>query len=83
MEKRTLGAAYQFYCGKDIENAHSAEADIVATYEVLKAQLDKYPEVENDIDFLSEYTQTGKNRKIDFIGRLALNENNEIIYMLL
>ncbi len=80
MEQRTLGAAYKFYCGKEIENAHSAKDDTVATYEVLKAQLDKYPEVENDIDFLCEYTQTGKNRKIDFVGRLALNENNEVVY---
>lgn len=80
MEQRTLGAAYKFYCDKEIENAHSAEADIIATYEVLKAQLDKYPEVENDINFLCEYTQTGKHKKIDFVGRLAVNEDDEIIY---
>jgi DNA polymerase-3 subunit epsilon len=80
MEQRTLGAAYQFYCGKEIINAHSAAADTRATYEVLKGQLDRYPEVENDMDFLFEFTQTGKNRKIDFVGRLAVNENNEVVY---
>lgn len=80
MEQRTLTAAYQFYCGKDIIDAHSAEADTRATYEVLKGQLDKYPEIENNIDFLFEFTQTGKNRKVDFVGRLALNENEELVY---
>lgn len=80
MEQRTLEAAYKFYCNKDLKNAHSAEADAVATYEVLKAQLDRYKEVENDINFLWEFTQTGKNKKIDFVGRLALNKKNEVIY---
>lgn len=80
MEQRTLSAAYKFYCQKEIENAHSAEADINATYEVLKAQLDKYPEIENNIDFLCDFTQNGKNKKIDFVGRLALNDDNEIVY---
>lgn len=80
MEQRTLSAAYKFYCQKEIENAHSAEADITATYEVLKAQLDKYEEVENDIDFLCDFSQNGKNKSIDFVGRLALNENGEMIY---
>lgn len=80
MEQRTLEAAYKFYCGKEIVNAHSAEADTRATYEVLKGQLDKYSEIENDMDFLFEFTQTGKNRKIDFVGRLAVNDDNEIIY---
>lgn len=80
MEQRTLEAAYRFYCDKEIVNAHSAEADTRATYEVLKAQIDRYPEVENDMDFLFEFTQTGKNRKIDFVGRLALNESGQLIY---
>ena len=48
MEKRTLSAAYKFYCNKSLENAHSAEADTLATYEVLKAQLDRYEDLEND-----------------------------------
>jgi len=80
MEQRTLGAAYKFYCQKEIENAHSAEADINATYDVLKAQLDKYSEIENDVNFLCDFTQNGKHKKIDFVGRLALNENDELIY---
>lgn len=51
-EKRSLEAAYQFYCNKTLENAHSAEADTVATYEVLLAQLGKYNELQNDVTFL-------------------------------
>lgn len=80
MEQRTLSAAYKFYCSKEIENAHSAEADIVATFEVLKAQLDKYADLKNDITYLSEFTSTDKAKKIDFVGRLALNEKGEICY---
>ena len=49
-EQRTLEAAYAFYCNKQLENAHSAEADAMATYEVLKSQLDRYPDLSNDID---------------------------------
>ena len=80
MEQRTLSAAYKFYCSKELNDAHSAEADAKATYEILKSQLDRYEEVENDMDFLQEFTLTGKNRKIDFVGRLAVNDKNEIIY---
>jgi DNA polymerase III subunit epsilon len=80
MEQRTLSAAYKFYCNCEMENAHSAEADIIATYEVLKAQLQRYPDIQNDMAFLSEFTQGTKNRKIDFVGRLALNDKNEVMY---
>lgn len=80
MEQRTLSAAYQFYCQKELSGAHSAEVDAKATYEILKAQIERYEEVQNDMDFLQEFTLTGKNRKIDFIGRLAVNEKEEIIY---
>jgi len=80
MEQRTLEAAYKFYCAKEIENAHSAEADTRATYEVLKSQLDRYEEVENDMDFLYEFTQQGKNRKVDFVGRLVVDETGEMFY---
>jgi DNA polymerase-3 subunit epsilon len=79
-EQRTLVAAYNFYCNKTIENAHSAEADIIATYEVLKAQLDKYPDLENDIEFLAEFSQHNKNKVLDFAGRLAENKEGEPIY---
>lgn len=90
MEQRTLVAAYKFYCGKDLENAHSAEADTFATYEVLKAQLDRYENVEfkdksgnvskpivNDINALSEFSEATKN--VDLIGFIIYNENGEEI----
>jgi len=72
MEQRTLGAAYKFYCKKDLEGAHGAEADARATYEVLKAQLDKYPELKNDVTFLSEFSM--HNRNVDFAGKMVYND---------
>ena len=77
MEQRTLAAAYKFYCDKDLENAHSAEADTNATYEVLKYQLDRYPELKNDIDFLSKFTT--QNNNADFAGRIIYNDKGEEI----
>lgn len=75
LEQRTLSAAYKFYCNKNLEDAHTAEADTRATYEVLKAQLDKYPDVlENDITFLSNYSSY--NRNVDFAGRIVFNDND-------
>ncbi len=59
-EGRDLKSAYKFYCKKELENAHSAEADVKATYEVLQSQLDRYPDIQNDMEFLHEYTSTGK-----------------------
>ena len=76
-EQRTLTAAYRFYCDKELEGAHGAEADITATYEVLKAQLDRYPDLQNDIDFLSEYS--AHNNNVDFAGRFIYNEKMEEI----
>lgn len=78
MEKRTLGAAYKFYCDKDLENAHSAEADTRATYDVLLSQLDRYPELENDVDFLNEFSSFNKNA--DFVGRIIYNDKNEEVF---
>ena len=75
MEQRTLSAAYKFYCGKSLENAHTASADTMATYEVLKAQLDKYPELENDVTFLSKFSSFSNN--VDFAGRMIYNENGQ------
>ena len=72
MEQRTLSAAYKFYCGKNLEDAHTAEADTRATYEVLKAQLDRYPDLKNDVAFLSEYSSF--NRNVDFAGRMVYND---------
>ena len=70
-EQRTLSAAYKFYCGKDLENAHSAEADTFATYEILKSQIEKYDDLENDIDFLSKFSKNGDF--VDYAGRVAYN----------
>lgn len=73
-EQRTLIAAYKFYCGKNLEEAHSANADTRATYEVLKAQLDHYPDLPNDVKGLSEYSSHSKN--VDFAGRLVYDDNH-------
>ncbi|MDX1446671.1 exonuclease domain-containing protein [Lishizhenia sp.] len=80
MEQRTLVAAYKFYCDKDLTNAHSAEADVIATYEVLKAQVARYENLENDIKFLSTFSKQGNNEVVDFAGRIAKNKEGEIIY---
>ncbi|AIM36934.1 DNA polymerase III subunit epsilon [Sphingobacterium sp. ML3W] len=85
MEQRTLKAAYKFYCNESLENAHSAEADVRATYEVLKAQLTKYEgavyedkhgkqsvPVVNDVPALSEFTNM--TRPVDFAGRIVYND---------
>ncbi|RZT96689.1 DNA polymerase-3 subunit epsilon [Ancylomarina subtilis] len=72
MEQRTLTAAYKFYCGKDLEGAHGAEADTIATYEVLKSQLDKYENLENDIDYLSKFSTQNKNA--DFAGMIVFDK---------
>ncbi|MDY0090225.1 MAG: 3'-5' exonuclease [Flavobacteriaceae bacterium] len=78
MEERTLSAAYKFYCGKSLENAHSAEADTMATYEILKAQLERYDELENDIKSLSEFTT--RKKSVDFAGFIALDDKLQEIF---
>ena len=75
MEPRNLKAAYRFYCGQELENAHAAEADTLATYEVLKGQLDKYPELKNDTAFLANFSTM--QRHVDYAGRLIFGENDE------
>ena len=77
-EKRTLEAAYKFYCDKDLTNAHSAEADTNATYEVLKAQLEKYDDLENDIPVLAAFS-SHKNFA-DFAGFVGYNKKGEEIF---
>ncbi len=77
-EQRTLVAAYKFYCDKDLNDAHSAEADTRATYEVLKAQLDRYDDLANDIDALAEYSSRGETA--DYAGRILYNEKGEEIF---
>jgi len=74
MEQRTLTAAYQFYCNKVLEDAHSAEADTFATYEILKAQLDHYEHLQNDVDYLSAFST--QNRSVDLAGRIIYNDKD-------
>ena len=79
MEQRTLSAAYKFYWDKDLQDAHSAEADTRATYEVLQSQLVRYSsELKNDIAFLAEYSSYNKN--VDFAGRMVYDENGVEIF---
>jgi DNA polymerase III subunit epsilon len=91
MEPRTLSAAYRFYCDKELVNAHSAEADTMATFEILKAQLDRYQDqpfedrdgkqsnpVVNDIEALSKFS--AKNRNVDLIGHIVFNKKNEEVF---
>lgn len=76
MEPRNLKAAYRFYCGQELENAHAAEADTLATYEVLKSQLDRYPEtLRNNVDFLANFSE--RQKIVDYAGRLTLNDRKE------
>ncbi|HHX31225.1 MAG TPA: 3'-5' exonuclease [Bacteroidales bacterium] len=78
-EQRTLEAAYAFYCNKKLDNAHSAEADVLATYEVLKSQLDRYSDLENDVNFLSkEYSSFNNN--VDLAGRIILNDKGVEVF---
>ena len=78
MEQRTLAAAYKFYCEKELEFAHSAEIDVKATYEVLKAQLERYADLKNDINYLSEFSSF--NNHVDFAGRMIYNEKGEEVF---
>lgn len=78
MEKRTLEAAYKFYCDRNLNDAHSAEADTRATYEVLQAQLDRYNNLKNDIDWLSKFSAHNKNA--DFAGRIIFNDKGEEVF---
>lgn len=74
MEQRTLVAAYRFYCGAELEGAHSALADTEATYKVLLGQLRKYEQLENDVEFLSKFSTIGRN--VDLAGRIVLDDND-------
>jgi len=77
-EQRTLSAAYKFYCDMELENAHSSRADTAATYEILKAQLDRYPDLENDITQLSAYSAFNNNA--DLAGRIIFNEEGVEVF---
>lgn len=79
MEQRTLSAAYRFYCDKSLEDAHTAAADTTATYEVLKAQLERYEDkLENSIDFLSKFS--AQTRNVDFMGFIIYNDKDVEIF---
>lgn len=77
-EQRTLSAGYQFYCGKELEGAHGAEADTNATYEILLAQVDKYGDIGNTVDALSEYSSHGE--RADFAGFILMNDKGQEIF---
>jgi len=77
-EQRTLGAAFKFYCERELENAHSAQADAAATYEILKAQLDRYPDLENDIEKLSSFSAFNNNA--DLAGRIVFSEQGVEVF---
>jgi DNA polymerase-3 subunit epsilon len=91
LEKRNLQAAYRFYCGKPLEDAHSAEVDVCATYEVLKAQIHLYQSIEavdaqgnsfapiqNDVQTLSDFTPFNR---LDPTGKVAYNDEGAIVFM--
>lgn len=76
MEKRTLAAAYKFYCDKQLENAHSAEADALATYEILEAQLGRYEQLQAEVDALAEFTK--EEEYVDFARRMVMQGGIEV-----
>ncbi len=77
-EQRTLSAAYQFYCNKVLDGAHSSKADTQATYEVLKAQLDMYPDLENDINYLADFSTVAN--AADFAGRIIFDDDGNEVF---
>ena len=77
-EQRTLSAAYLFYCKKELEGAHGSKADTAATFEVLKSQLDRYNDLENDIEKLADFSSFNSN--VDFAGRIILDENGVEVF---
>ena len=77
-EERTLSAAYRFYCGKELVGAHGAEADIIATHEILESQLERYPDLKNDVQYLHNFTS--RSKRVDFAGRFIYNEKGTIVF---
>lgn len=78
MEKRTLGAAYKFYCDKELVNAHAAAADTLATYEVLLAQIERYPDLDNNTEALADFSM--RKKSLDFAGFIIEDKNGEPIF---
>ena len=79
MEQRTLVAAYKFYCQKNLENAHDAMFDTIATWEVLEKQIEKY-QLDPDVKSLAELSRAGNHKVLDMAGRIAVNSQNEVVY---
>ena len=79
-EPRDLSAALQFYCGENLKDAHSAEADTIASKKILLAQIEKYEDVPDSVPELSAYSTEGQKRYVDITGKLSYNENNEIVF---
>ena len=79
MEQRTLVAAYKFYCQKNLENAHDAMFDTIATWEVLEQQIEKY-QLDPDVKSLAELSRAGNHKVLDMAGRIAVNSKNEVVY---
>ena len=77
-EQRTLVAAYKFYCDKDLDNAHSAEADTLATYEVLEAQIERYGDIGDSVEELAAFST--HNEVVDFAGRIVFNDKGEEVF---
>ena len=73
-EQRNLTAAYKFFCDKDLQNAHSAEADIIATQEILLAQLERYQDIGNDVEKIHTYCADGEKSIVDYARKLSYNE---------
>jgi DNA polymerase-3 subunit epsilon len=80
MEQRTLAAAYQFYCGQRMENAHDALYDTQVTWSVFKAQLEKYDSLDPNVQALAEFSRAGEHKLLDLAGRLAIDERGNSIY---
>lgn len=76
MEPRTLGAAYRFYCNKTLDGAHSAEVDASATYEILEAQIEKYPDLGNTVDSILKVI--GEDQVVDFARRFVMENGVEV-----
>lgn len=80
MEKRTLEAAYRFYCNKTLEDAHSASADTQATHEILKAQIEHYDELESDVPNLNKFIGEPQDKLVDLVGRLMYNDKGQEVF---
>lgn len=80
MEQRTLSAAFLFYCNQNMENAHNALYDTQVTLDVFKAQLERYPDLSDNVTDLAEFTRAGNQEIADFAGRLARNKAGEVLY---